>query len=1171
MTSGGGQDWRGGRAPRNSGRQEDAAPSWKQSRHSPGAHVRLKGFWPKLRIGLAVLLLIALVATVIATMDPAEQYRTHFVVLNLMDRSRNFDAAAALTLPERIEQESTTRVVTQCHPDTLALVSTGKSDKQNLEKADTVIVVLQTSFVPAPNGEFWCLIGNSTPNLDDPSQFAVLGSLKSQLESLWKSDPDKNVLLLVDTPPTNFEWRTGCLHASLIEKFKRWTEEHKRLVVMIGSPSNGTSEPGIAGSAGESVFSHFASVGLSTLANENPGPELTTTEYCRYVAEQTDSWVREHRNVAGQAVTVLPAIDALSKERPDFNVVTDLIRREPTQEALVSESPVDLSAIGTLWSRRESLQMRGGKLWNPLLWRSASDELLRAENASLHGQNAAALRALNGATATLDALEELTNRMCPQSELKPAGRGKAISEFLGLPSLGRVSPLLEAEATGAVSTPEHASSEDVIVSQLNEFPFTSVGLSAPSNVEAIRSRRANVESAIAQLLGSADQLAQTVQRLEETLLLTEDRQFTRPNSADRKSPDDADPDPLIIAIAEFSDLYDRAQATLSGVLDDAPSLACWASETGRESSDADRKIWQKVLAQNSPDRSFNSGDLNSMFDPLKGLGNGESAQLTEHHRAAVELRMEIFRFMVYGRVVQQSLLINEPNQGFSADELQAVNGQLRAAQKNASRSQQRVSELIETMCGHALSEKPARRSGQVDAYHFLRSTLNLTTMKAATRISVLQALRTWDEKFATSESDTEAGDRQASEFNLTQSFTVDEALWMLQVINLIPSTAKQSELLSNAWNSSNSLASGSADDEHEALARFGEMIRRIWQENHENVDVAFKDTTSNAHRLLRTADQQARLFSGFDAETKSLHSLSNRLRQFHRFQYCLMYADRLLSGLWIEPQDTAPYVQNGWYAKAARGWLTIADECRQSLANDLPGAPAFVAEAIQQREMRLLQSEQLALTFNTGQSDLNLGEQSKASGTVAGTVTMTGCANIAGEATVLVRIDPNVPVGVENNAAAFRIGNEAVKSPLEVRRRGDPGTSGCHSVSITPETFFRGRFRKSERQILIDPCEPAKFVIEKNARSKTASINVSGSDPRPVVLILDYSESMLDPLTTRPDTQRYEEALATLEDLVKNGALNGSRVILNVYGHRVTYKANVNKMLDNPLYAKCFE
>ncbi len=1018
MTSSGEQDWRGGRAPRNSGRQEVAAPSWKQSPHSPASRVRTKGLWPKLLIVSAILLLIALVAAVIASMNPAKMQRTHFVVLNLMDRSRNFDSAGALTLPEGIEQETTKRVVTQCRPETLALLSTGKADQGNLKDAHTVVVVLQTSFVPAPNGEFLCLIGNSTPNLDEPNQFAALGKLKSQLESLLKHDPDQMVLLIVDSPPTNSEWRTGCLHTRLIDEFQRWTEEHKRLVVMVGSPEIGTSEPGVAGSDGKSVFGHFASVGLSSLANGNSDSELTTIEYCSYVAERTDSWVRAHRNVAGQAVTVLPAIDKLSKDGREFIVVADLIELEPAHEALVSESTVDLSAIEKLWTRRESLQLRGGRLWNPLLWKSASDELLRAELATLRGESGSALRALTGAKSTLDALDKLTDKMCPEPELKRADRGKAISEFHGLPSRERVSELLEVETTAAVSLPEIASAEDVIVSQLNAFPFKHVGLPGPSDVDAIRSRRANAEMAVAPLLGCADQLVRTVQRLEATLLLSEDRQFTRNSSAEAKSSDDADPDALVNAVAEFSEIHDLSQTTLFGVLDAAPSLAYWASESGRGSSDADRKIWQDVLAQNSPENNVDSGGLNSMFDPLKGLGSDESEQLSDHLRAANDLRAEVFRFLVYGRVLQQRLLMNEPEEGFRADGLQAVIGQLRTAQKDASRSQQRVLELIETMCASALSEKPAKRRGQVLACQFLRSTLNLTAMKAATRISVLKALRTWDEKFASTDSGSEVEGKQESDVALAQRLAADEALWMLQVLNLLPESAKQSELLANAWNSANSLVVDTADDEHEASARFGESIRRIWQQNQENVDAALKDTTSKAHELLRTADQQARLFSGFDAEKKSLHSLSNRLRQFNRFQYCMMYADRVLSSVWIEPQNIAPYVQNGWYAKAARLWLSVARECQQSLANDSLGVPGFIGDAIQQRETRLLQSEQLVVTFGTEQGELNLGEQSKASGTVAGTVTMTGCTDISGEAVLLVRIDPSAPFGVENNATA---------------------------------------------------------------------------------------------------------------------------------------------------------
>lgn len=1193
MTSGGGQDWRGGRAPRTSGRPEEATPSWKQSPHAPAARVRAKSLWPKLRIAAAIVFLIALVAAVIAAWDPAKEHRTHVVMLNLMDGSLDFDTAAPLTLPEGIETATNTRVVTLCHPSTLALSSKAPADRSNLDAADSVVINLQTTFVPGPNGEFQCLIRTSTPDMDT-NQFADLGTLKSQLDAL---DPSQSVLLLVDSPPTSWEWRTGCMHSSLVGEFEKWTAAKKNLVVLMSSSSNGLSEPGTAGTNGKSIFGHFASIGFSNLADQNLDQKLTVAEFCGYVTDHTKRWVRDHRNVAGQSVTVLPALDSLSKGDRDVVLVTDLIQLPNSAQQIGGKSNADLAAIEKQWMLREALQMRGGPRWNPLLWKSATDDLIRAEKAFLYGQDETARRALTRSTATLRELETLTNEICPQPESIHAERGLALSDFNEFPSLDRVQPVLFPAAAGdAGAVARFTSAEDVLAANTQGFPFSSVGLKQPADLDSIRSRRAAAEAAVAEMLGCADQLELTVRRLESSLLLSEDRHFTRPmavesastedsgeargdaravkrvRAVEQGSSEDSDPDALITAIREFTDVQNRAETTLVGLLETAPSLAFWAADSAQELSKSDRDDWRKVLAGNAPEITVTGDSLSAMFDPLKGIGEEASSGNAEHERSAQELRKEIFRLLVYGRGLQRSLLFKEPVEGFTADGLQTVTAALKSAQNDASRSQRTIQDLLEKICSQALGEKPAKRAGQVRARDFLRTLLSLTSIRPETRMSVLRSLQDWDAKFASADPPQSEADVQ-DDASLGQSGVAEEALWMLQVVNLLPEPEKQSALLGEAWNAAKLLAADDALDDasrHDAAFRLGKAIREIWKQNQEHVGKAVKDTGSNAHSLLRAADQRARLFSGFDAGSKSLRSPTERLRELNRIRYCLMHADRLLSGLWIEPGDSAPLLQNGWYAKATESWLTAASKCEQRLSDDAMGTPASIVELIGQLESRLSRPEELELTFGTEQSDLDLREKSKGSGTIKGAIRMTGSAGISGEAAVFVRLESDSPIVVENNAQALPVGEGAQDAVLELRRLADPGMVDCVSVAITPETFFRGRFRKAELAVIVDPCAPAEFVVDKKARSQTASVKVSGADPRPIVLILDFSGSMNEPLSSNPKTLKFLEALATLDSLIDKEELTGARVILNVYGHRTRYIKDLDRHEPNQKYIDNF-
>lgn len=1169
MTSGGGQDWRGGRAPRNSSRQEEVAPSWKQSRHTAAGTSRSKGLWPKLRIAMACVALLALVATAIYLWDPQKVHRTHFIVLNLIEQSQDFDSGSALSLPDGIEVTTTERKVTQCHPETLALQTGDADDKANLNEAQTIVIWLQTTFLPTGNGDFRCLIRNSTPNLSDASQYVSLETLKSQLDEFTKKHATDKVLLLVDSAPVNSEWRTGCLHSDLGKVFEEWTSDFKSLVVMLSSPSIGLSEPGPAGSDGKSIFGHFASVGLSALADSDHNQKLTTSEYCAYVSERTDTWIRQHRDVEGQSVIVLPSLEKLAKSAHDFTVIADVIPLSPSQEMPGRKANADISQIEKLWTRRELLRARGGHLWNPLLWNSVTDDLVRAEQAFLAGRMKSAERTLPVVDRTLRELESLTDSICPQVDSLLADRGRALSEFKDLPSLERVKQLFRAEPAKPDLNDVTAFPEDVVISVVGGFPFTSVNLKPPLDVEPIRTRRAAAEIAVSQLLACSDQLTQTVKRMEASLLLSEDRLFTR-RSEGTTTNIDADPDVLIRAIDDFSKARDRAETTLFGVFDLTPSLAYWAADTCERLPDADRRIWHNVLSQNTPDADISLASQSAIFDPLKGIESEVSESISDHERAAASLRSECFQLLIRGRALQQSLAFSEPKQGFNAEELRIVTDKLNATQKDTASSQRNVTELIETVCNDALDDSSAGRNGQVRTRHFLRSLLSMTAIKADTRSRVLRALQKRDDGLSSPAKAADLAEVKATAATSTLSVAADEALWMLQVMNLVPQSSNQSELLARAWKAARILEAGEANQAHDAAAEFGDAIRRIWQENQQNVMDALQDATSDSHHRLRIADRQVRLFSGFDTRSRSLHSPTARLRQLNRIQYCLMHADRLLAGQWIAPKDSAPFVQNGWYARASRLWLKPATESVQHLSNEALGIPVSVSDSLGRLETRLADSDQLKLAYMPELSTLDLGEQSKVTGKIGGKVTMIGCADVAGEAAVLVRVDSNSPVEVENNGEAVSVGVNPVDLPLHFHRPGNPGTGECNSVLLRPETFFRGRYTKSDAEISVDPCAPEEFTMERQARPLTASVTVSGNDPRPVVLILDYSSSMTETLTSKPDTARFEEALATLNDLIGSGNLNDSRVILNVYGHRVDYDKAANVMVENDKYKECF-
>lgn len=1166
MTSGGSQDWRGGRAPRNTGRSNEPAPSWKQPRHS--ATSKDRGWRNRLRLIVVGVFLLSLVATVIAVMRPAKEYRTHFFQMNLLEFSGVFNTTQGIFPTEELFQTTGYRKLTQCRTESLALDTAAGSNLSDLRKSHVVVIALQTTFVPGPDGQFKCLIRNSTPNLDDANQYADLSTLKDQLVKFQTDQPETPVLLLVDSPPVSLEWRTGYLYADLNQEFEEWTNDLKRLIVVLSCGEHERSEPGTSDTAGRSIFGHFASIGLSSLADQNSNNELTVSEYCDYIAKRTNDWVRTHRIPAGQQIRILPSPDSPEKAR-DFKLLTDLVPLPASLEEIGGKKTADFTALEKLWNLRQILRERGGDSWDPLHWRSATYKLQRAETAVLHGQVETAAQLLRDASDSLHELETLTNRICPTTSAFNSRRGLVQSDFDGLPSLSRVKHLFQAEPVSSTTSGSSlALAEDVVAAQMRSFPYHQVGLDEPSNevVENVRSRRASAEAVVAPLVSTSYRITGTIRRLEADLLLSEDRQFIRKPATVEVSERPA-PDALIRTITEFAETYERSERTLAAALDAGPSLAAWAALAGREFSDTERSLWTKTLSGNSPGLKLGMkaapDALSALFDPLSSIHSEDKKDILAYGGLAEELRSESFRLLVYARGLQQNLLFAEPSEGFPDDALLELNENLLSWEAAASESLARVTELSEKMCVGVLQNVPAERPGQVRTYRFLRESLSLTMMSPETRVSVLRTMQDLDGKFAEADNTIKSPVNEAVVVGAASSKIAYEAAWLLQILNLLPTSDPQDSAIKDAWNAANDLEAKKVSEQHEALAQFGNSVREAWKQNQEKVVAALQDTSRNAFEGLRTADQRTRLVSGFDAQLNRCPT--QRFRQLKRIHYCLLQAERLSTGLWTEPKDLKPWSQSGWYSKAALSWLNVASESHEAFANEALGPVPFVTEAISDLKATLAKSENLSLQVVPLQQELNLGELDH--GTVFAKINKVVDGSISGEAAILTRIPDQSSVVVTNNSMSLPLRSADTETQFEVHRKGAPGRGQCTAVELSPEVFFRGRYWKSDTVMSINPCAPAEFVLEKHARPETARIIVSGSDPRPIVLVLDFSDSMKESLNGA-GTPRFLEALATLEGVIASPLVTGSRVILNVYGHRTQFVDG--KHNPNPNYVKCF-
>ncbi len=1178
MTSGDDHGWRGGRSPRNAARNEEAQPSWKQSRNSSTG--RKGRFRSRLKVLLAVLFLGTLVGTAIWLFRPARRVHTHFIVMNLLQDSADFDSATAVTIDDALFSESGKRLVSVTSEPSLSLSELSDPDSSSdLLDAQTVVISLQTAVVPDRNGELQCLVKNSTPDLNDENEWVSLHVLKDGLKRLQQESGPKNVLLIVDAPPTNAEWRMGHVTADLSSELKTWTADLEGLAVLLSCSEGQSSEYSVAGSGGQTVFSHFVSCGLSSLADSDGDKDLTAAEFCSYVSERTDRWVKQHRSISGQQVLVLPDLEKL--RGPDqrggkFLILRDVPVRIADDEVI---SPVVSSSVQSelakLWSDREALSLRGGSRWNPLQWNSAGDALHRAETAMLRGQIENANRNLSTAGNSLTELEQTANAICPEVASLIADRGLVRSDFENLPSFGRIADLWETEPAAVIAASvAPALIEDVVAAQLGVFPFVAVGLTAPSaaDLDLARSRRVQAETTVAAMMGCAWRMPATVRRMEAELLQSEDRRFTRSASDSATTGGEPDSNSLMAAVSDFTAVHDAAETTLSQVFETAPSLAFWCANAEFRMSVTELEGWRTLLSQNSVDQQITRRRAAELLDMLFGFA---ARDVPGFRGKALQLRHEAFRLLLNARGLQQSLSFSdpEPSVGLTVETLQQMTQELKAWQSDVSLSLRTATQLIEQTVTLSMEDSSMQRPEQLAVLRLLRASLCLSSMKAATRKAVVEAVLKRDAKLQEPDAAPTVDSAETPAVG-TAPEPVDEVLWMLQLLNLIPGSSEQSQQVRDAEAAANSIRSaGSPVDRQKALAAFGIAVRRVWKLNLESVRKAVDTTSAEAHELLRLADQRARLFTDFDAQNPAVRSPTARLRLLNRLQYCVVQTDRLLAGQWVEATDKEPWADSGWYARASQLWLTRADECLGQLAAGSAGPPAFAVKAISDLRDRLQASEQLKVTASPEPNSLYLGEQNQERDSVSTKIARTMLSPMSGEASLLVASisasGPSELLSVENNATALSLAGTEETVSLKILRTGNPGVKDCAPVTFRTDVFFRGRRWTSPVNLSVDPCEPATFVVERLARPETATVTVVGSDPRPIVFILDWSDSMKDKLTDR-QTTRAAAALKTLQTLIDRNILTDSRISLNVYGHRVKYNKLTRQHEFNQKYIDVF-
>ena len=575
-----------------------------------------------------------------------EKVHTHVIVLDMLEGCDNFDHTSLppsfKAQPGRFRGWGRITVETPKSFDVSAKTSVDRDD------ADVLVIYLHANIVAGTdNEEYWCLVGNSSPDLSRPEEYTPLSKLNEQITAIRKrARKAKAVVLLVDQPPIKPDWRTGVLKTTVNKELERWTSievpvnedgEIEKPVPLIVVTSCSDTEQSAPGRNGQTAFGMIVSRAWSQIANSDfdadkedgfrwkkPNNPLTIREFCDYVRENTNSWVRRHRHPAGQTVQIFPPLEKLEESGQSM----PLLAEPPKVADLPKPKPLDPKTMSLLiqsWRQRDALDERLAWRWAPLQWQSATEYLLRAENALLDGNAVLAEKLGKKAEAELGHLEHAVSRVSGADNNTDSRvnehSGIPRSWFAKLPAGHRLNGLwtVDGAADDAIKAPDTVA-EDVLRANVAKYPFSELGLHPPD--EAFTRNRTEAEDTVAGLLTVTGPLRQTVLAAEQKLLNLEDRVFTQKTDS---GDDDRGSD--WVQMRKFAKAYQAAELVFQRTLSRSESLARWAATTPLDPE------FRNILIEHVKTESLTQEGA----DSWRGEDTGS-------------LRIEVFRLLVAARM-----------------------------------------------------------------------------------------------------------------------------------------------------------------------------------------------------------------------------------------------------------------------------------------------------------------------------------------------------------------------------------------------------------------------------------------------------------------------------------------------------------------------------------------
>lgn len=1148
-------NWRGGKKTERSVEREAAGkPSWKQGTTKRHGKRRTRR-WAKLA---AVTCLIGLfVGLGIWLYNPEEPLHTHFVMLDLLTDSTSggpsselFDPSTAVSFPEPADSDRPFAKFTSSASASLKFVN--DESRAQIHAAHVVIVWLQSHLVCGPDGSCRCLTRDSTPDMNDDSTFEESAVLRDEILQLIKLN--KRVVLIVDESSSHTRWREGDFEPHTICHFLKWPEHSEfqdRLVVVTARARE--SRRTVPHHAGVSGVGAMIQVALSEAADDDKNmydtaKNLSLVEFCSHLHEAANRLAAIHGLSADFSIQMSPSLKTIKTE-PDRNfVLLGDLPAAPSQPEVPKYSAQ--SQLAGLWERRDTLNQQLAWRWNPVLWTSSTELLLRAQDAMLNGHDQLAGKLAARASQEMSQLEDSVKSITHDPALFDASRGLPVSWFEGLPAAA------SAAFGDAYKLPPRfapiKSASQVVQQHLDQFPFETSGFEPDtSKANRIKEERSLAEKTRKTMTGVAGLIQTTLRNAEVSQLRQEDSLFVR-------TPAQTDPAVDWKSIADFIQAHQSAEVVYQQVLAQSPFLARWAADFPFHHDQEFERAWQDLLGRNLPSTYMALADIDTAADQL-------GARTTPGiNTIAVPARADIFRLLCCTRALGLLLSVQEPESGHSSQTLRENTKRLLDLTARCRTLLQATGTAFTDLAGKLANRTStvARNASQRTQIHQM---LRLPDLDSKSREALLRQLNSVN-RIVHFPDDEELPTDLTPAVHPSPS---QEALWAVQHLNLFVDAA-DNDRKTGLHDAAARLVSDEAQPQPGVLAVFGEEVRLFWLNARRRVNDSMSAGTDVRSQLI-VADRLSRGLSGFDFQ-QSGGDPTQRLHTLQQFEQCVANIDALLAGQWIESGDMAPMNRNGWYARAASPWIRRAEKLAGAMGNGRDW-PAFARAELDKRNQLLDQSDGWSVTpAAVSSAGIDLGDSNQQDADIRWKLRREG-AMPQGTASLTLRrpADAAETLTVPENGTPLGVQDQAADSfVLKVHREGAPGEGDdCQAFDVYADVFFRGRIFSAAEPIVIDPCAAEKYVTKRLARPPTGTVTVSGDDVRPYAFVLDMSGSM-GPSRQNEDS-RHKIAVDTFDDVL-NSLDAPVRASLRVFGHRVRYDTNdKSKFQKNNVYEDEFK